>query len=405
MPGENSVTRWIDGLREGSDADVQRLWDRYFQRLVHLASARLPGHARRASDEEDVALSAFNSFCDRVGRGQFPELVDRDDLWRLLVTITTRKVVESVRRETRKKRGGGRVRGASAFADGDAIDQGMAQVLSREPAPVETAAGSAVGTPSYMGPEQAEGRLDRLGPATDVYGLGATLYHLLTGRPPLRGDDAGEVLRKVARGEFPRPRSIDWRVPGGLEAACLKAMKRRPEDRNQSAKALGDDVERWLADDQILASLWTLLPREDPDGRRRISPRGEGPSKLEKGIARAREALALYGSPDDQAAVREPRDLEPEKATRLRSQAAETLFLLALAEERMGQARPEDQQAASRVQACRLLDSVEALGISKRHCFTNTVPSSASSSAGSPKPKSIDALPKKRPPRRFWTTI
>ncbi len=135
MPGEDSVSRWLDGLREGSDADVQRLWDRYFQRLVRLASARLPGHARRASDEEDVALSAFSSFCDRVGRGQFPELVDRDDLWRLLVTITTRKVYESVRRETRKKRGRGRVRGDSAFMDGDAIDQGMAQVLSREPAP------------------------------------------------------------------------------------------------------------------------------------------------------------------------------------------------------------------------------------------------------------------------------
>ncbi|MGO9466040.1 MAG: ECF-type sigma factor [Isosphaeraceae bacterium] len=135
MPGEDSVSRWLDGLREGNDADVQRLWDRYFQRLVHLAGARLPGNARRASDEEDVALSAFNSFCGRVGRGQFPELVDRDDLWRLLVTITTRKVFESVRRETRKKRGGGRVRGDSAFMDGDAIDEGMAQVLSREPAP------------------------------------------------------------------------------------------------------------------------------------------------------------------------------------------------------------------------------------------------------------------------------
>jgi len=135
MPGEDSVSRWLDGLREGNDADVQRLWDRYFQRLVRLASTRLPGHARRAADEEDVALSAFNSFCDRVGRGQFPELVDRDDLWRLLVTITTRKVVESVRRETRKKRGGGRVQGESAFMDKDAIDQGMAQVLSREPAP------------------------------------------------------------------------------------------------------------------------------------------------------------------------------------------------------------------------------------------------------------------------------
>ncbi len=94
MSADNSVSRWLEGVREGNDADVQKLWDRYFQRLVRLASARLPGHVRRMSDEEDLALSAFHSFCDRVGRGQFPQLVDRDDLWRLLVTITTRKVVE-----------------------------------------------------------------------------------------------------------------------------------------------------------------------------------------------------------------------------------------------------------------------------------------------------------------------
>src|SRR6516164_10747354 len=113
MAGENSVSRWLDGLREGNDADVQRLWDRYFQRLVRLAGARMPGHARRASDEEDVALSAFHSFCDRVGRGQFPQLADRDDLWRILVTITVRKVAETVRHQTRLKRGGGAVLGQS----------------------------------------------------------------------------------------------------------------------------------------------------------------------------------------------------------------------------------------------------------------------------------------------------
>jgi DNA-directed RNA polymerase specialized sigma24 family protein len=135
MSGDNSVSRWLVGLREGNDADVQRLWDRYFQRLVRLAGTRLPGHARRVSDEEDVALSAFHSFCDRVGRGQFPQLVDRNDLWRLLVTITTRKVVESVRSQTRQKRGGGQVLGESALVDGDEIDEGMAQFLSREPTP------------------------------------------------------------------------------------------------------------------------------------------------------------------------------------------------------------------------------------------------------------------------------
>src|SRR3954471_2221550 len=99
---ENSVSCWIDGLRVGDDDDIKRLWDRYFERLVRLAGSRLPGHTRRAFDEEDVALSAFHSFCARFGRGQFPDLAGPDDLWRLLATITTRKVVASVRFQTRQ---------------------------------------------------------------------------------------------------------------------------------------------------------------------------------------------------------------------------------------------------------------------------------------------------------------
>jgi DNA-directed RNA polymerase specialized sigma24 family protein len=136
---DGSVSRWLDGLKAGDDTDIQRLWDRYFQRLVRLAGARLPGHARRAFDEEDVALSAFHSFCDRAGRGQFPRLADRDDLWRLLVTITARKVIDSVRRQTRQKRGGGLVLGESALIDDDMLDEGMVRFLSREPTPEHAA--------------------------------------------------------------------------------------------------------------------------------------------------------------------------------------------------------------------------------------------------------------------------
>jgi DNA-directed RNA polymerase specialized sigma24 family protein len=83
-----------------------------------------------------VALSAFHSFCDRVGRGQFPDLSDRDELWRLLVVITARKAIMTVRHQTRQKRGGGRVLGESVFLDGpDADTQGMARFLGREPTP------------------------------------------------------------------------------------------------------------------------------------------------------------------------------------------------------------------------------------------------------------------------------
>jgi len=117
MPEDASVSGWLDGLGAGDEADIQRLWDRYFQQLVRLAGKKLPGHARRGFDEEDVALSAFHSFCERVGRGQFPQLADREDLWRLLVTITAQKAVSSVRHQNRKKRGGGKVQGESAFLE------------------------------------------------------------------------------------------------------------------------------------------------------------------------------------------------------------------------------------------------------------------------------------------------
>lgn len=142
MSQDNSVTIWLDGIKAGDGEDIQRLWGRYFERLVRLAGARLPSHCRRAFDEEDIALSAFQSFCDRAGRGQFPQLSDRDDLWRLLATITVRKALETIRHQTRQKRGGGRVLGESALlapeGPGGAGD-GVAEVLSREPTPEDAA--------------------------------------------------------------------------------------------------------------------------------------------------------------------------------------------------------------------------------------------------------------------------
>jgi DNA-directed RNA polymerase specialized sigma24 family protein len=136
MSQGDSVSRWLDGVKVGNGDDIQRLWECYFERLVRLAGARLPSHTRRAFDEEDVALSAFHSFCKRVGHGQFPELSDRDDLWRLLATITKRKAIDSLRLQTRQKRGGGRVLGDSAWVDADdAATGGLARLLSREPTP------------------------------------------------------------------------------------------------------------------------------------------------------------------------------------------------------------------------------------------------------------------------------
>ena len=115
----------------------------------------------------------------------------------------------------------------------------------------ETLPGSAPGTPAYMSPEQAAGEIDRLGPKSDVYSLGATLYCLLTGKPPFEDDDVGQLLRRVQRGEFARPRQLDPAIDRGLEAICLKAMAVKPEDRYASCRALAEDVERWMADEPV----------------------------------------------------------------------------------------------------------------------------------------------------------
>ena len=116
-----------------------------------------------------------------------------------------------------------------------------------------TQMGPALGTPAYMSPEQAAGRLDQLGPASDVYSLGATLYVLLTGRAPQEDDDLGVVLQRVQRGEFPAPRSLKPMIPRALEAICLKAMALDPKSRYPSARKLADDVEAWLADEPVTA--------------------------------------------------------------------------------------------------------------------------------------------------------
>ena len=123
--------------------------------------------------------------------------------------------------------------------------------------------GAAVGTPAFMSPEQAAGQLDRLGPTSDVYSLGATLYMLLTSRAPQTANDLGEVLMRVQRGLFPKPRELQPAAPRPLEAVCLKAMALDPADRYQSAQALADDLESWLADEPIAAlpDPWTTRTR------------------------------------------------------------------------------------------------------------------------------------------------
>lgn len=131
---EDSVSQWIDGLRDGNDEAAERLWHRYFESLKRYARLRLPAHVKRGFDEEDVALSAFHSVCAGFEAGRFPELTDRDGLWSLLVVITARKARYRLRHATARKRGGGRVRGESALDTPSGVG-GLLEIIGEEPSP------------------------------------------------------------------------------------------------------------------------------------------------------------------------------------------------------------------------------------------------------------------------------
>lgn len=122
----DAVTVWLNQLQAGESAAARPLWEKYFHRLVGLARTRLRGAALRASDE-DVALSAFDSFCRNAEAGRFPELTDRDSLWQLLAAFTLRKAAHHIRDALALKRGGGK-----APAAGPGV---LEEALGREPDP------------------------------------------------------------------------------------------------------------------------------------------------------------------------------------------------------------------------------------------------------------------------------
>src|SRR5262245_45042826 len=138
MPADEpgSVTRWLKDLKDGDPVAARPLWERYFGRLVRLAHGKLQ-RARHAGDAdgEDVALSAFDSFCRAARDGRFPKLDDRDDLWRLLVALTAHKASDEVRRARSRKRGGGAVRAEADLGDGAGDDAGLDGLPGPGPSP------------------------------------------------------------------------------------------------------------------------------------------------------------------------------------------------------------------------------------------------------------------------------
>jgi serine/threonine-protein kinase len=141
--------------------------------------------------------------------------------------------------------------GADAPPQG-ALPEGLLTPAAASDTP-PTELGAVVGTPAYMSPEQAAGLTDQLGPATDIYGLGATLYCLLTGEPPFAGQPIEHLWQGVIRGRFTPPRKVNPQIPPTLEAICLKAMRLDPQRRYASARDLADDLEAWLADEPVRA--------------------------------------------------------------------------------------------------------------------------------------------------------
>jgi RNA polymerase sigma factor (sigma-70 family) len=136
MSSFGSVSHWIAALKGGDVAAAQPLWERYYRQLVALARKKLQAARLRAADEEDVVQNAFHSFFRAVAQGRFPQLDDRDSLWRLLVTITARKALNQRVQEQRQKRGGGT--GADPvriYPVGPGEEEALAQVVGEEPTP------------------------------------------------------------------------------------------------------------------------------------------------------------------------------------------------------------------------------------------------------------------------------
>jgi serine/threonine-protein kinase len=179
-----------------------------------------------------------------------------------------------------------------------------------------TVPGEACGTPAYMSPEQAAGRPEVVGPASDVYSLGATLYCLLTGRAPLEGE-VGDVLNAVERGAFPPPRAQDNAIAPALEAVVLKAMALKPASRYATPRALAEDVERWLADEPV--SAW-----REPRVVRARRWLGRHRTRVAAGVAAA-VAAGLVGVAMAVFLVRTVMVVETESNRRLRAANAELL--------------------------------------------------------------------------------
>jgi serine/threonine protein kinase len=229
----------------GRDPENQQPF--YTMRLVRgqtLREAIAGYHGRRkAGDEDPLArpklLQAFVNVCQAIGYAHSHGVIHRDLKPANVILGRFGEVVV--------------LDWGLAKVVGQVDAQATAMELGEEAQADATRAGQALGTPAYMAPEQADGRIDLIDRRTDIYGLGGILFEILTGRAPHEGAGTADVLRRIADGETPRARSVEPSVPRALEAVCARAMARVRDERYHSAAALAEDVQRWLADEPVSA--------------------------------------------------------------------------------------------------------------------------------------------------------
>ncbi len=220
----------------------------------HAGESRTKDFGRRSLELRRL-LRCFTDVCNAIEYAHSRGVLHRD--------IKPRNVIVGRHGETLVVDWG--LAKATGYADPSSGERTL--LPSSASSSAETLPGSALGTPAFMSPEQAKGDLDHLGPQSDIYSLGATLYYLLTGIPAFAGN-VDDVIRDVQRGAFRPPRQVDPSIDPALEAVCLKAMAHRPSDRYATARALVTDIERWAADEPV--SAW-----REPIGVRARDGRGE----------------------------------------------------------------------------------------------------------------------------------